>query len=514
MQTQPQDAAQWHQARRRRRRRGCAALILTPVLVIVTLLAWFGLRLADSPKVSRNFVAEMNAQIEAVPEEDRAWPLYKQAVLFKIEHPMTEALMMNRPIYPGWAQWDENKAWLEEVAPALALVREGARKPRLAKPMTDVQDEDIARAYAAADGWTYEKETPSDNPMLIGVLLPELGYMRNFAQDLTSDSFFAMESGDRERAIEDIEAMLGLAKHSAASTTLIGQLVQVAIEHLAALNALRLIDAYPGAFSADELARIQQAFMTMGRDGMPDQGRMAPITLDITLERAMFEDIVQRTYSDDGHGDGHMTLEGAKMLPMLSSMSLQGDGLVEALPSVLLAASRKDLMDKYNGYMDGFEQYAATNPWDRDNTWNLDAEVEQIHANVVTRARYALLSILLPALGRAVVVMDQANTRRDATIAAIGLHRYRAEHGSWPASLEAMVPEFLPRLPKDMVDGEPLRYLLTAEGPVLYSLGADADDDGGKRGEDGRKVMAGQSDGVDGDWVLYPPLPAEEPVDD
>jgi len=515
MDMQPQEAAQWHQARRRRRRRGCAALLLTPVLVIVVLLGWFGLRLTSKPTISRDFIAELNAPLAGVPEEDRAWPLYKKAVLFKIEHPMPVELLSNRPIYPGWKQWDENKIWLDEIAPALDLVREGSRRPVMGKLLAATQDDDLARADAAKNGWDYVAQEPPENPTLIEVLLPELGYMRGFAQDLTSDSFYAMEEGDTARAIDNIESSLRMAEHAAASGTLIGQLVQIAMENLVSSTTLRLIDAYPGAFSAADLARLQNAFMTIGRDAMPPDGGLTRLSMDISLERAMFYDIVQRTYSDDGNGDGHMTVEGVKMMSTVSSLAASDSVLTAAaIPAVLFSASRRDLVSKYDDYMDRFEAYAAQWPWERDATANFDAEVERLTASPVSRSRYALISILLPALNRAATTIDQANTRRDATIAAIALHRWRLEHGSFPSTLEPLVPDALPRLPLDMVDGQPLRYVLAAEGPVLYSLGADKDDDGGVRGADERKVMAGQGAGEDGDWVLYPVLPPEEPIDE
>lgn len=515
MNHRPEEASQWHQLRRRRRRRGCAALLLTPVVIIGLLFAWFGIRLLAKPTVSRDYLAELNAARAEVPEQDRAWPLYKQAVLFKLDHPMPDELLNNWPIYPGWNQWDEAKAWLTETKPALDLIRAGAKKPALGKPLLTVQDEDIARAEAARDGRPFVPEVPEEKPMLMMVLLPELGYLRTGARDLAPDTFLAMEQGDKERAIENIEASLRMADHAAESQTIIGQLVQVAIEHLAARTALTIIDAYPGAFDEADLERLQTAFMTIGREGMPAEGGLTRLTIDISLERISFYDVVQRTYSDDGNGDGHMTVEGLKLLNTVVSISGAGvrQSLVD-LPMVLLAASRRDLLSKYDEMMDRLEANAALWPWERDKSISLDAEVEAMHANALTRSRYLLLSILLPALEKAVTTLDQANARRDATIAALALHRWHAEHGSFPESLDALVPAYLPRLPLDPVDGKPLRYAITPDGPVLYSLGADGDDDGGARLGEEHKVMPPHSDMTDGDWILYPIPAVEEPVDE
>ena len=71
-------------------------------------------------------------------------------------------------------------------------------------------------------------------------------------------------------------------------------------------------------------------------------------------------------------------------------------------------------------------------------------------------------------------------TLREMTTAAIALQRHQLRHGRWPARLEALVPEFLPARPRDLMDGQPLRYRLNPDGSfVLYSVGEDGKDDGG-----------------------------------
>ena len=74
----------------------------------------------------------------------------------------------------------------------------------------------------------------------------------------------------------------------------------------------------------------------------------------------------------------------------------------------------------------------------------------------------------------------QVQTQREMLGAAIALKRYELRHGELPPSLEALVPGFLPRLPRDYMNGKPLRYRLNPDGTfVLYSVGDDGVDDGG-----------------------------------
>lgn len=71
-------------------------------------------------------------------------------------------------------------------------------------------------------------------------------------------------------------------------------------------------------------------------------------------------------------------------------------------------------------------------------------------------------------------------THREMTVAAIALQRFRSWHGHWPAKLDDLVPELLPTLPRDWMDGQPLRYRRNANDTfTLYSVGEDLRDDGG-----------------------------------
>jgi hypothetical protein len=73
---------------------------------------------------------------------------------------------------------------------------------------------------------------------------------------------------------------------------------------------------------------------------------------------------------------------------------------------------------------------------------------------------------------------SQAQLR--AAIVALAVERYRREHGRWPSSLAELVPDKLPHIYIDPYDGQPLRYRRNKEGVVIYSVGQDKIDDGGK----------------------------------
>ncbi len=70
--------------------------------------------------------------------------------------------------------------------------------------------------------------------------------------------------------------------------------------------------------------------------------------------------------------------------------------------------------------------------------------------------------------------------RNRSANAALAVERYRLAHGDGlPPSLDALVPEFLDRVPTDIFADSPLRYRRLDLGYVIYSIGPDQKDDGG-----------------------------------
>ncbi|KAA0212253.1 MAG: hypothetical protein DYG94_14950 [Leptolyngbya sp. PLA3] len=515
---EPMDASTWNAARRLRRRRGCLLLVVLPLGVVSIMFAWAGLRLFDKPTVSRNFTAEFNARFESIPDDQKAWPLLKQAIIERVAAQPADDLRLNWPTYPGGPMWAESAAHLDQLQPTLEKVRQAAAKPYLGRELSDRIDPEIAKAEAKAYGRPYVPDPPGDeNPMMIDVLLPDLSYMRRFAQDLSVDTYMAAEVGQGERAMRNFEATLGLAHLTGESETLIGQLVQIAIEGLAERQLAQVLSNYPNLFNIDQLARLQHAFMSVGRPAPAPPEGLTRYDLNMTMERTFFYDMVQRSFSDDGHGNGHMTLEGARLFNLINSNSDSHGDNFAGVAAALLSASRKETVQKYDDLMSRFEDAAAKRPWQRrPGELLLDSEIEELRTSRFGQARYPLITLLMPALERVALTKDLADARRDAAIASIALARYFADHQHYPATLADLLTDYLPALPLDPVDGQPLRYLLTPTGPVLYSLGFDEDDDQGRPSADPDHAQPlTRSDSrtdTDGDWILYPAdMPTPEP---
>ena len=70
--------------------------------------------------------------------------------------------------------------------------------------------------------------------------------------------------------------------------------------------------------------------------------------------------------------------------------------------------------------------------------------------------------------------------RRRTVVAVMAVERFRRAHmGQPPASLAALVPEYLQSVPQDPFDGAPLKYRVDAGTYIVYSVDVNRTDDGG-----------------------------------
>jgi hypothetical protein len=106
--------------------------------------------------------------------------------------------------------------------------------------------------------------------------------------------------------------------------------------------------------------------------------------------------------------------------------------------------------------------------------------------------------------------------KRDGVLVGLALALHHREYGAWPESLDKLSPRWLPMVPADRISGKPLGYKIVDDRPVVYSVGVDRDDDGGRAPlGDGNKPDPGLAspkhfqlqpvtdETHDGDWVIW-----------
>lgn len=110
-----------------------------------------------------------------------------------------------------------------------------------------------------------------------------------------------------------------------------------------------------------------------------------------------------------------------------------------------------------------------------------------------------MAQIALPALTEQVIQFARRQALIDEGVVVCALERYRLERGHYPERLEDLIPVHLRILPHDLVTGRPLRYQRHEDRFILYQVGWDGKDDGGKvvwTGEGDKRTI----DASKGDW--------------
>jgi hypothetical protein len=99
---------------------------------------------------------------------------------------------------------------------------------------------------------------------------------------------------------------------------------------------------------------------------------------------------------------------------------------------------------------------------------------------------YTFLAIIaIPNYSRALLTTARNQTQVREALIACALERYRLAHNAYPETLDALAPQFLAQIPPDLIGGRPLHYRLADGGKfLLYSVGWNETDDGGKPGSD------------------------------
>ncbi|HEY2084309.1 MAG TPA: hypothetical protein VGI88_16130 [Verrucomicrobiae bacterium] len=96
------------------------------------------------------------------------------------------------------------------------------------------------------------------------------------------------------------------------------------------------------------------------------------------------------------------------------------------------------------------------------------------------RKHYALSEMFYPESSGAVFVEAKSLATSRLANTAIAIEQFRLAKGYLPENLATLTPKFLPEVPIDPFDGQPLRYRRLDKGYMVYSIGKDRRDHGGR----------------------------------
>ena len=109
----------------------------------------------------------------------------------------------------------------------------------------------------------------------------------------------------------------------------------------------------------------------------------------------------------------------------------------------------------------------------------IDAELKLLAAQPVQRLIHMQSLLMLPAAGSGVQATAQTDAGMKAADVGIAAIRFRRTNQVWPQQLTQLVPEFLPTVPLDPFDSQPLRIVVGDGEFNVYSIGKDQIDQGG-----------------------------------
>ncbi|MGH7134035.1 MAG: hypothetical protein ACREJO_19075, partial [Phycisphaerales bacterium] len=497
------------------------------VLLACFLLFWAVLvvRLyTGTPQVKRNIAWEYNERVLATPETERAW---KGVRAMAVAMPTLPEGLMNEDttwpeVKPGTKQWTLAEAYLAEVKPSLDELRRLTRMSRLGRALTVEGDNAISVASPMSDEVAKMRAQPeprmlqkSDDVQAVAILLPHLAMMRNLARTTIADARSARQAGDAARVAEDLRVLRRLADWSSEDNLLISQFVGIAIATVHDGFVRELLWQNPGFLSVAQLTDIAHgtaASRVMGGIAGSDQ-------IAIDGERMMMDDVLQRTFTDDGHGDGRVTREFFRIMPAMFQVTGKPEkaGLEEAvLDSPPLQALGTPLIGSRREWHDAYEtalgKLSANQRRPLLERWRAPVQNPLDGSGLGSTAR-TLVGLLVPAIEHAGYTASIYAMDREATLAAIGLELYKRAHGKYPSNLAELTPRYLPTVPLDRFDGLALRYRAStawSDGrPVLYSIGGDGQDDGApaylQPGQEmNARTKAYWTKGFD--YILWPPI--------
>jgi len=352
-------------------------------------------------------------------------------------------------------------AWLKINEKPLALVIEATKRPEYYNPLI-------------ANG---TEENPG---MLIGALLPAVQKCRELTVALAARAMLRTEEGKFEAAWQDLLACHRLARLVARGGTGIEALVGIAIDGMT--NDANL--AYL------ELAKLSSKQIL---DCLKDLQSLSPMPsmadkIDLT-ERFTYLQTIQfirqggpGMFEDPATGKPRKpTPEELKALEMIDWESALKDG--NRWYDRMVAALRlKDRVEREKEF-DKIEKEleALLKESKRDGSLaKLLKVMDEPGKTVGKKIGNTLIALLTPAVRKLQAAHDRSVQFERNRHLAFVLAAYERDNSRYPAKLAELSPKYLAIVPDDLFSGKALIYQPSEKGYLLYSVGVNGKDDGGR----------------------------------
>lgn len=423
------------------------------IVIILCVVSHFTPNAKDRINVKINYVAKYN-EISKPADYDpnnNAAPYYQKAFDLITVVPDIKDLSLK---WPG----DMNNVELEK-----------------AKDLTESSSQIIEYLTEASQKPYYWVEHQAKDNNLCEIMLPDIKNIRFCMKLLLLQAKLKVYQGQTESALQLVNVIYRIGTHFRQQKTLIEQLVGIGIGQLALNTDLQILDKTE--ISPKLLENFQHQIEELSHARNP--------IIDFTAERMFFCDQVQRLFTDDGQGNGHLYGTAFSEDPVFYVQRLFKPEL-----SRQLKITRKETVELANKMYDYFDRASG----------KLPAELHRDHedpnkiATEMVKGNY-LLEILAPTCGSVLKTSYRLQAYTNGLLTVVALLRYKTDKGEYPQSLDGLVASgYLNELPIDPFSGGPLVYKLANSAFILYSFAADCDDDNGSR----------DSKDGNGDYVFWP----------
>lgn len=406
-----------------------------------------------------------------VPDEENfaATPLLAELFPQPPAHPSLDAVRLPNCPRAKWGNWHVGRvadlstwqecftntdllAGLSQYDPILSEITKASRRPYCRFPIQ------------------YEDNFQS--------LLPQLSPLRDLARVYRLRALAELSAGKTEAALDDAQMCLRLADSLKDEPTLISFLVSIAILDSATQPVWEGLAAH--RWNESQLALLQTGFEKIDAFDGYAKSLQGERILNCQFTRSM---------RDDPSGFADLLLS--------RSLVLESNWVDRVIPSGWFYRNQVSL-DRYYT-----ETWLPAVDWEHQD---LSPKTLIQAENSLETMRFTPYNVLCKALlpAQAVVAKRAAMAQTTANEAAIAcaLERYRLARGEFPETLDALAPQFIGKLPHDVIDGGPLHYRRTTDGQyVLYSIGWNEVDDGGQVGLSNTHPPGQDIDS--GDWVWF-----------
>ena len=294
---------------------------------------------------------------------------------------------------------------------------------------------------------------PMDLSWGAATLLPHLAKLKQLS--ILSEYQTLLDTND---SAADISAIIGMARTLDTEPVIISKLVRIAMLNMAEIALERRLNA--GGLDEVELNHLSQLFAEAAKTNRMANGLIGERAMYFRYFRMSFAEIKNLANANDEN-----------------SSEQTGPPLPGPQPFIfkLTGVFERDL----RFYLQGMEtniSLASTFPKNISMITNVEEQISQTSR----RNYYILSSMLLPALGNTIIKEANGLAQVRTAQAALAVERFRLAHRRLPENLNELVPQFLSAVPIDPFDGQALRYHRLAKGYVIYSVGQDGHDDGGR----------------------------------